>query len=86
MPKLACHACGRQLYSVAPNEASFAEERRCPRCGAQLALDRRSVERRQRERRVNPAGDPGPPTGMGERRVRDRRAISRRTADGDLVR
>ena len=40
MPKLACWSCGRQLYTVAPMEALFAEERRCPRCGAYLHDER----------------------------------------------
>ena len=34
MPKLACWSCGRQIYAVAPINSLFAEERRCPRCGA----------------------------------------------------
>ena len=62
MPKLACWSCGREIYTVAPLESLFAEERRCPRCGAFLRADRRETERRQHNRRVNPAHDPGPPT------------------------
>ena len=62
MPKLACWSCGREIYTVAPLESLFAEERRCPRCGAFLRADRRETERRQQNRRVNPAHDPGPPT------------------------
>ena len=62
MPKLACWSCGREIYTVAPLESLFAEERRCPRCGAFLRADRRETERRQHNRRVNPANDPGPPT------------------------
>jgi hypothetical protein len=62
MPKLACWSCGREIYTVAPLESLFAEERRCPRCGAFLRADRRETERRQQNRRVNPALDPGPPT------------------------
>jgi ribosomal protein S27AE len=61
MPKLACWSCGREIYTVAPLESLFAEERRCPRCGAFLRADRREVQRRQQNRRVNPANDPGPP-------------------------
>ena len=61
MPKLACWSCGREIYTVAPLESLFAEERRCPRCGAFLRTDRREVERRQHNRRVNPPHDPGPP-------------------------
>ena len=45
MPKLACWSCGRQIYTVAPLESLFAEERRCPRCGAFLRTDRREAER-----------------------------------------
>ncbi len=80
MPKLACHACGRQIYTVAPLEALFADERRCPRCGAFLSVERRMTDRRQQVRRVNPPEDPGPP-GTGERRVVERRRASRRGAD-----
>ena len=79
MPKLACHACGRQIYTVAPLEALFAEERRCPRCGAYLDAERRATERRTRVRRQNPPTDPGPP-GDGERRVAERRVSRRRQA------
>jgi ribosomal protein S27AE len=61
MPRLACWKCGRQLYTVAPLEELFAEERRCPRCGAFLRAERRENERRQHNRRVNPRNDPGPP-------------------------
>jgi hypothetical protein len=61
MPRLACWTCGRQIYTVAPLEALFAEERRCPRCGAFLRPERREGERRQSNRRVNPPNDPGPP-------------------------
>ena len=79
MPKLACWSCGRQLHSVAPLESLFAEERRCPRCGAFLNADRRESERRTIERRQNPSNDPGPPGGEGhERRVEQRRKGPRR--------
>jgi len=81
VPKLACHACGRQIYTVAPLEALFAEERRCPRCGALLSTERRAVDRRQRMRRVNPLDDPGPPADTGERRSLERRQGSRRGGD-----
>jgi hypothetical protein len=76
--KLACRACGRQVYTVAPIEALFAEERRCPRCGAFLEVERRLVDRRTVVRRQNPADDPGPPAGSGERRVAERRVVRRR--------
>jgi hypothetical protein len=61
MPRLSCWRCGRQIYTVAPLEALFAEERRCPRCGAFLRTDRRETERRTDHRRKNPQHDPGPP-------------------------
>lgn len=78
MPKLACWSCGRQLYTVAPIEALFAEERRCPRCGAYLRDERRETERRQIMRRTNPPNDPGPPPDLGERREGERRKGRRR--------
>ena len=62
MPRLACFACGRQIYPTAPLDSLFAEERRCPRCGAFLNTERREAERRQTIRRENPAHDPGPPS------------------------
>ena len=78
MPRLACWSCGRQIYTVAPLESLFAEERRCPRCGAFLDRDRRETERREYHRRQNPPDDPGPPPETGERRVADRRVHRRR--------
>ena len=54
MPKLACWSCGRQLYTVEPLEALFAEERRCPRCGANLRNERRDADRRINNRRLKP--------------------------------
>lgn len=77
MPKLACWSCGRQIYTVSPLESLFAEERRCPRCGAFLSPERREVERRERHQRTNPPDDPGPPDGI-ERRVDQRRKGPRR--------
>jgi ribosomal protein S27AE len=83
MPKLACRACGRQIYTVAPLDSLFAEERRCPRCGAFLDADRREAERRQQIRRMNPPDDPGPPDPPGvERRGAERRVRRRRQAEG----
>jgi hypothetical protein len=79
MPRLACWSCGRQIYTVSPIESLFAEERRCPRCGAYLNPERREVERRERLRRMNPADEPGPPTSADERRATDRRAGQRRS-------
>lgn len=77
MPKLACRSCGRQIYTVSPLESLFAEERRCPRCGANLDTERRDTERRSVQRRQNPPDDPGPPDGV-ERRAEDRRERRRR--------
>lgn len=77
VPKLACWSCGRQIHSVAPLDALFAEERRCPRCGAFLNVDRRDAERRTTSRRQNPPDDPGPPKDV-ERRVVERRTERRR--------
>lgn len=80
MPHLACWSCGRSIYTVAPLESLFAEERRCPRCGAFLSNERRLNERRSRVRRTNPADEPGPPTTAGERRASERRNTQRRRA------
>ena len=66
MPKLVCRACGQGVYTTAPFEALFADERRCPRCGKLLFSDRRlGMSRRKAQRRgaaAEPA-DPAPPTG-----------------------
>jgi hypothetical protein len=77
MPRLACWSCGRQIYTVAPLESLFSEERRCPRCGAFLNNERREIERRASIRRQNPADEPGPPDAE-ERRSQERRAGRRR--------
>jgi hypothetical protein len=77
MPTLVCHACGRVVYTTAPLAELFAEERRCPRCGAFLEPDRRQGNRRLHNRRQNPPDDPGPPAGV-ERRKEDRRGQGRR--------
>ncbi len=77
MPRLACRSCGREIYATAPLESLFAEERRCPRCGANLNNDRRTVERRAVVRRVNPPEEPGAPAAE-ERRVDQRRRGPRR--------
>jgi ribosomal protein S27AE len=81
MPKLACRSCGRQIYTVAPLDALFAEERRCPRCGAFLSDERRDLDRRNYVRRQNAADDPGPPT-ADERRDAERRTGRRRKPAG----
>jgi hypothetical protein len=78
VPRLACWSCGRQIYTVAPLDSLFAEERRCPRCGSYLREERRDKERRFERRRQNPANDPGPPDASGERRVAEQRARRRR--------
>ena len=75
MPRLACWSCGRQIYTVSPLESLFAEERRCPRCGANLKTERRDLDRRAIVRRAEPAG--APPDGV-ERRTEDRRKDRRR--------
>ena len=79
MPRLACWSCGRQIYTTSPIESLFAEERRCPRCGAYLNSERRELERRQDLRRMNPGDDPGPPEAAAERRATDRRSGQRRS-------
>lgn len=84
MPRLSCRTCGRQIYTVAPLESLFAEERRCPRCGALLTADRRLNERRTAARRENPPETPGPPQESEERRTTQRRTgRRRRPADGE---
>ena len=82
MPKLACWSCGRQIYTVAPLESLFAEERRCPRCGAFLNQERRDNDRRSYVRRQNPSDDPGPPPKKKERRETERRTARRRKPAG----
>jgi DNA-directed RNA polymerase subunit RPC12/RpoP len=77
MPRLACWSCGRQIYAVAPLESLFAEERRCPRCGAVLNGERRDNERRSYLRRQKPADDPAPPVDE-DRRDDDERRTGRR--------
>jgi hypothetical protein len=86
MPRLACWSCGRQIYTVAPLESLFAEERRCPRCGAFLSPERRETDRRGTIRRENPPDKPGPPSDAGERRVDDRRKARRRKSTESLDR
>jgi len=77
VPRLACRSCGRQIYATVPVEALFAEERRCPKCGANLDNERRETDRRTMNRRENPADEPGPP-GDEERRTETRREGPRR--------
>jgi hypothetical protein len=78
MPRLACWSCGRSLYTVAPLESLFTEERRCPRCGAFLQHERRESDRRSLARRNNEPEDPGPPEDSTERREEERRHGQRR--------
>jgi hypothetical protein len=81
MPTIVCRTCGRLVYTTVPLESLFAEERRCPRCGAGLDPDRRgSGNRRHYHRRENPPDNPGPPGGV-ERRVVERRKLRRRADD-----
>lgn len=80
MPRIICRNCGREIYTAAPIEQLFADERRCPRCGASLQDDRREAERRLNVRRLNPQDDPGPPEDA-ERRLEERRKIRRRRGD-----
>ena len=72
--------CGRQIYATAPVESLFAEERRCPRCGAYLNADRRDIERRTYDRRERPKATAGPPEGHDEVRIEERRKERRRAA------
>jgi DNA-directed RNA polymerase subunit RPC12/RpoP len=87
MRRIVCFTCGRQVYTTVSFESLMAEERRCPRCGSSMHVERREAERRQAIRRQNPRDDPGPPATTGsegeqatgdERRVADRRTTRRR--------
>ena len=80
MPTVVCRACGRVMYTTAPLGELFAEERRCPRCGAFLEVERREARRRHHDRRQEGADDPGSPPGI-ERRIDDRRHARRRKSD-----
>jgi hypothetical protein len=80
VPGLICPACGRRIYTTEKLDSLFGEERRCPRCGADLRAERREVERRDGIRRQNAPNDPGPPG--EERRVDDRRKGRRRRQVG----
>jgi hypothetical protein len=70
---------------VAPLESLFAEERRCPRCGAFLNGERRDNDRRSYLRRQNPADDPGPPV-ADDRRADERRQGRRRKREDGTAR
>jgi len=80
VPTLACRICGRVVYTTTTLDALLPEERRCPRCGAMLDGERRGDSRRKRQRRTNPASEPGAPEGR-ERRRSDRRQVTRRRED-----
>lgn len=82
MPKLSCRACGRQVYTAATIDSLFAEERRCPRCGALMDPERRVCDRRQAVRRQDAPDDPWPP-GTGERRFAERRMAQRREHEAE---
>jgi len=77
MPHLACWSCGRRIYTTVPIESLFAEERRCPRCGATLGTERRTTDRRAGQRRQDASVEAEPPDGQ-ERRTDDRRQRQRR--------
>jgi hypothetical protein len=77
MPNLACRICGRVVYTTAPLDSLFAEERRCPRCGGMLFPDRRVANRRRPEQ----PGDEGSPRSL-EPYAEDRRRTNRRRDDG----
>lgn len=85
MPQLSCRSCGRQIYTVTPLESLFAEERRCPRCGAFLNNDRRAQERRLTHRRVNPPDDPGPPRPTAKVKAKGKGKDKAETADDAVV-
>ena len=82
MPRLVCRSCGMTVYTTAPFEALFADERRCPRCGQLTFTDRRTgVSRRTVERRAHPGAETPPPLGTTERRAGERRKKARRHDD-----
>ena len=81
MPTLACRVCGRVVYTASSLDSLFPEERRCPRCGSLLFVERRLENRRKGDRRRNPPDVPGPP-GNFERRTSERRKQERRRDDG----
>ena len=80
MSNLACRTCGRLVYSTVPLDHLFAEERRCPRCGAMLQDERRAENRRRRDRRSDSPAMPFE-VGGADRRVTDRRQHFRRQTD-----
>jgi hypothetical protein len=81
MPTLACRVCGRVVYTTAPLDTLFAEERRCPRCGSILDGERREAARRKRQRRATPSEEARAPEAI-EQRISDRRQNRRRRDEG----
>jgi Zn-finger nucleic acid-binding protein len=81
VPGLVCPSCGKRIYTTATLDNLFAEERRCPRCGADLRAERRELERREAIRRQNEARDTPPPP--PENRLDDRRKKPRRRPGAD---
>src|SRR4029077_18106646 len=72
---LVCRSCGQQIYSVAPIEALFPEERRCASCNITLAAERRDAERRALDRRQSAPSESAP---LREGRQGERRETRRR--------
>jgi transcription initiation factor IIE alpha subunit len=81
VPGLVCPDCGKRIYTTATLDTLFADERRCPRCGADLRAERRELERREAIRRQNEARDTPPPP--PENRLDDRRKKRRRRPGAD---
>src|SRR5436190_1650152 len=78
MFRVACRRCGRRLEMAVALDALPRDERRCPRCGSPLDVDRRVGQRRAATSQVNDRADPGPPDGR-ERRLAERRTDDRRS-------
>jgi DNA-directed RNA polymerase subunit RPC12/RpoP len=78
MPSLACRTCGRRIYVTGSLDQLLPDERRCPRCGALMDVERRDHERRQVVRRQNAPLDPGPPDQEERRRGERRSGTDRR--------
>jgi DNA-directed RNA polymerase subunit RPC12/RpoP len=82
MPELVCPACGKRIFTSEPMDRLFRDERRCPRCGADLRAERREVERRDGVRRQGQPPDPAP--AADDRRADERRkSRGRRRPGGD---
>ncbi len=72
MPRLACWSCGRTIYATSPLESLFAEERRCPRCGTLMNLERRDA----RASRARPSPEPPGRAGSAARGRAPRRGAT----------